>query len=276
LKDRIYTYLLQKLQETHDLREAQQQARLLAEHIEQSLELNSKEDSWQNLTDKVLQRLNEGEPIQYVIGHTWFYTLKLELNHHVLVPRPETEELVHWLLYDYHKGLITSAPSIADLGTGSGCIALAISRQIPKAIITAIDISEEALMLATLNAQSNNLGVAFKRLDILTEPLPGKFDVLISNPPYVSKKEFSDLSPSVRDYEPRIALTPMDDDALIFYRRIAELGKAHLKPNGRIYVELNEFHSREIREIFMQEGYLTDMRQDMQGKWRMLCAIPGL
>ena len=263
----IYSYLHEQLVPVFTARDAEQHAYLLAEFV-----AASNTSDWQSLADRSVERLLKGEPVQYIIGYVWFYHLKLMVTPAVLIPRPETEELVDWLIQDYRKGLIHKSPSILDAGTGSGCIALAISKQITEAIVTGIDVSGEALKVARANAILHQSKADFQCMDILHADLHGVYDVIISNPPYISKEEFSQLSPSVRNFEPAIALTPEENDALIFYRKIAELGKTHLTSHGWIYAELNEFRAEDIRSIFADLGYSTEMRKDMQGKWRMLKA----
>lgn len=247
--------------------EALSLVRILAEHIEAN-----QSDEWRTLADQCLERLIRREPVQYITGQTWFYDLKLNVNPFVLIPRPETEELVDWVVQDYRKGLIHSDPEILDVGTGSGCIALAIKKQIHSAHVEAIDVSPDALAVAMYNAVANEVMIEFRLYDILIEDLDRTFDIIVSNPPYVSQEELDNLSPEVRDYEPVIALAPETGGPLIFYERLVELGKTHLNTGGLIYMELSEFRASEIESLFIAAGYSTELRKDMQGKMRMLKA----
>lgn len=270
-KAALFDYLKSQVANSNEPHEAQRIAGMLGEYL-----LEAHPDTRLALADQLIERIVQGEPVQYVIGYTWFYNLKLEVNSYVLIPRPETEELVDWLVQDVRKGLISNEPDILDVGTGSGCIALALKKQIPGSDITGVDISYEALALAMSNAVANNLMVQFRQYDFLNESPDNLYDAIISNPPYVSQEEYQQISSTVRDFEPLIALTPLSEDPLVFYRVLAEYGRAHLKPNGRMYLELNEFHAEEIRALFIEAEYTTDMREDMQGKWRMLKAGRGI
>lgn len=228
----------------------------------------------QSAAEQCLDRLVQGEPIQYITGYSWFYDLKLTVTPAVLIPRPETEELADWIIRDIHEGLRTTSPDIIDIGTGSGCIALALKKHLPGAHVTATDISADALGIARANAAIHGLEINFLQHDFLHDPLPARYDLIVSNPPYISHAEYAALSGMVRDYEPSVALAPLTDDPLIFYRRIAETGAAHLQEGGSIYVEISEFRPDAIRALFIDHGYHTDLRKDMQGKWRMLKATP--
>lgn len=219
--------------------------------------------------ENAVHRVLLGEPVQYVTGYCWFYHLRLEVNPDVLIPRPETEELVDWIIKDA-SSRDRNNMRILDIGTGSGCIALALKKQMPSAEVTAVDISEGALRTAQQNATANGLDVTFHQINILRQGSVGRFDVIVSNPPYVSEEEFNELSARVKKYEPRIALAPEDDDGLIFYRTLASYGPAQLTDRGRLFLELNEFRAHEIHAIFIENGFQTEMLRDMQGKWRML------
>lgn len=217
----------------------------------------------------ILERLHGGEPVQYVVGCAWFYGRRFEISPAVLIPRPETEELVFWVLEDWRqKGSVR----ILDIGTGSGCIPITLSLEIEQAEVYATDISSEALSIAQLNADNQSIDVSFIQSDLLEDGLIdfGEFHVVVSNPPYVSESEFEKLRTSVKEFEPRIALGHKSGDPLIFYRAIAE--KAMVVAGGAIYVELNEFYVEETRSIFELAGYQVELQKDMQGKYRMLRA----
>lgn len=266
----LHRYILQRLSGKYPRRRAENLTRLLVDHLVDI----TVEDSRTALAEECIRRLEQGEPVQYITGYTWFYHLKLKVNRTVLIPRPETEELVHWIVQDYCDRRIPQNAHILDIGTGSGCIALALKHALPDVQVTALDYSSDALAVAQENAKTHGLEINWLLMDILMEAPGGQFDVIVSNPPYVSADEFASLAAQVRDHEPHFALCPPGGtDALVFYRRIAELYQSILSMEGHIYVELNEFRTSESEQIFAGNHYTTELRQDMQGKWRMLRAI---
>lgn len=206
-------------------------------------------------------------PVQYVLGESWFCGMKFFVNPHVLIPRPETEELVSWIREEGRTG------SILDIGTGSGCIAISLARLVPSAAVTAIDVSDDALQAARKNADSLQAAVSFQQLDFLQEHnwnhLP-VFDTIVSNPPYIRQSESGDMNRNVLDHEPHIALFVPDNDALLFYRKIQAFGRMHLAEGGNIFLEINEALGPETVSLFSSPGYITELRKDMQGKYRML------
>jgi release factor glutamine methyltransferase len=213
-----------------------------------------------------LNRLQQGEPVQYIIGSSEFFGLSFIVNQNVLIPRPETEELVDWILSDNTSD---SALSVIDLGTGSGCIPVALASKQPNWQIEGVDISTAALEVAKQNAIKNNVSVQFKLFDILSESLESEYDIMVSNPPYITQQEKSHMSASTIAYEPNIALFTGNENATIFYERIGKLGKHALKENGRLYFELNEFYADEIQQILENLGYNVTIKKDLQGKPRM-------
>jgi release factor glutamine methyltransferase len=214
-----------------------------------------------------LARLLKHEPVQYVLGYADFYGYKFKVNSSVLIPRPETEELVEWVLSEISKFQST----IMDIGTGSGCIPISIKRERSDVLISAIDISDDALAVAKENAQINKVEVNFKQLDILKEIPVGKYDIIVSNPPYISYDEKNVMSDNVLQFEPHIAL--FADDPLVFYKRIAEVGLSMLNAIGRIYLEVSEYRANETAAIFSQSGYDTIVKKDMSGRERMIKAV---
>jgi release factor glutamine methyltransferase len=264
----LQSFIYSALEGQFDPREVNSVSTILAEHIL----AESGDNDLSALTKNCIDRVNAGEPVQYVVGKTWFYGLHLKVNQFVLIPRAETEELVHWIYEDWCKVDPSEKVSVLDVGTGSGCIGLALKKCLPSTRIMAIDVSEQALRIAAENAQSTDLSITLMRHDILTRDIHVQYDIIVSNPPYVTTIEFDQLPPSVRDYEPQTALIAQHGDSLIFYRRLAEIGQVNLHKKGRLYVELNEFHAEEIDQIFSSAGYQTEMRKDMQGKQRMLKA----
>lgn len=214
-----------------------------------------------------LAALLQHQPIQYVIGKSWFYGLELMVNSHVLIPRPETEELVEWIVND-----VKTAVKILDIGTGSGAIPLALKKELPQADVWSVDISAGALEVAAANAAQLNLVVHFEQIDILSpaQQLP-TFDIIVSNPPYIRESEQADMEEQVVSYEPRIALFVPDHDALLFYRQIGLLAKEKLTQGGRLYFEINEAFGKEVVALLEEQGFINVvLKQDIYGKDRMV------
>ncbi len=224
------------------------------------------------LVEEIINRLRACEPIQYILGETVFYELCLAVGPGVLIPRPETEELVDWIIRENTGQKLR----ILDLGTGSGCIALALSKHLLLAEVSGADISEEALETARKNALQHHAAARFFRYDML-KPFPEpaeRYEILVSNPPYVRESEKRTMLPNVLDYEPYLALFVPDEDPLLFYRAIADLGRRILTDNGRIYCEINEFLPEETAGIFQSRGYQSvEVRKDINGRPRMIKAI---
>lgn len=217
-----------------------------------------------------LQQLKEHKPIQYITGHTQFFGLPFIVNTNVLIPRPETEELVEWVLQDLRgKNL-----NILDIGTGSGCIAVSLARNLPQAKITALDISEAALKTAALNAEENCVQIEFIQADVLKmEKLPAAFDVIVSNPPYVREMEKKEMQRNVLEYEPETALYVEDEDPLLFYRKISQLGAENLQPGGQLFFEINQYLGRETEALLQEKNFQTTLKKDIFGVDRMLKAV---
>ncbi len=217
-----------------------------------------------------LSKLLNYIPVQYITGKAWFYNLCFTVTNSVLIPRPETEELVLEIIQFLKKN---SPKEILDIGTGSGCIAITIKKNVPNAQITALDVSQEALTIAEKNAADNNVAVNFLQLDFLKEenyiPLP-KYDIIISNPPYIPQNEKISLDKNVTLNEPEIALFVPDNDPLIFYKKIMIFAEAHLKKEGRIFLEVHEDFAKETADIFVNANYTVTIKKDMQGKDRMV------
>ena len=222
------------------------------------------------LLQGIIDRLRQGEPLQYIEGKAPFCGMEFAVNSSVLIPRPETAELVDWIVCEH----ATQHPRILDLGTGSGCIAIALSKQLPQATIEACDISAEALTVAKENARMNETPVSFFTHDMLDlgTPLPHSYDILVSNPPYIRQSEAADMSIQVTEWEPHTALFVPDDDALRFYRAIAELGQTEaLRPGGHIYVEINQALGKETVALFKSYEYKdVKLRKDIYGNNRMI------
>ncbi|SCY64068.1 peptide chain release factor N(5)-glutamine methyltransferase [Flavobacterium caeni] len=221
----------------------------------------------------VLEKLKAFEPIQYLIGKTHFFGLTFEVNPHVLIPRPETEELVQWILSNNQIHKSTNL-HLLDIGTGSGCIAVALAKNLPNAQVSAIDVSSEALQIAARNATHNGVTVDFIQKDILqTHDLAASYDVIVSNPPYVRHLEKQEIKPNVLDHEPHLALFVDDHDALVFYRKIANLALQHLSKNGQLYFEINQYLAKETMDMLEQAGFSQlELRKDLYGNHRMVLA----
>ena len=219
--------------------------------------------------NQILEKLKQYIPIQYIIGKTFFFGLEFEVNENVLIPRPETEELVDWILKNNPRN---TALKILDIGTGSGCIAISLAKNLPNAKVYAIDVSEEALATAHKNAKSNNVSVEFLLQNILeTEDLKQQFDLIVSNPPYVRNLEKEEIKQNVLDHEPHLALFVDDHDALIFYRKITELAKENLTQNGQLYFEINQYLGKEMMDLLESNGFQQmELRQDIYGNNRMV------
>ena len=238
--------------------------------------------------------LERQKPIQYIIGETLFYGLLFKVNNSVLIPRPETEELVDWILHEIKSedtrnkdvlnnqnkatSALTSQLNILDIGTGSGCIAISLAKNAPKANIHALDISKDALDLASKNAKLNDVDITFIKHDILSnnpfntgDEEPIKYDIIVSNPPYVLEDEKKQIKANVLDYEPHLALFVNDNNPLLFYEVIATKAKMHLKPNGRIFFEINQYLGSQTYDVLQQHGYSSiELRKDLSGNDRML------
>lgn len=219
----------------------------------------------------IIQQLKDFIPIQYILGETEFYGVKFKVDKHVLIPRPETEELVDWIIKD---AKIFEHPKILDIGTGSGCIAITLSKFIDKSYVTAIDVSEKALLIAQDNARRNKTNIKFIEEDILNYKSTGlqKFDIIVSNPPYVTPAQRIKMSRNVTDYEPELALYVPGKDPLLFYRVITEFACKHLAENGYLYFEINEILGSEIVKLVSEYGFVIELKKDLNQKDRMIKA----
>ena len=225
------------------------------------------------LLEDITSRLQQGEPLQYIEGKTPFCGLEYKVSPAVLIPRPETGELIDWIISEHGNEPLR----LIDLGTGSGCIAITLSKRIPQAMVDACDISSEALAVAEENNERNGATVTFFRHDILDThtPLPHPYDILVSNPPYIMQREAQEMERHVTDWEPHTALFVPDDDALLFYRAIAATGQTEaLRPGGHIYVEINQRLGAETVALFEAYGYKeVTLRRDIYGNERMVKAV---
>jgi release factor glutamine methyltransferase len=214
--------------------------------------------------------------------------MKLKVDEHVLIPRPETEELVEWVVEDVRSKMYdvrnkdtyyvadqsSDNIQILDIGAGSGCIAIALKRELDRAALSAIDISNDALAVARQNADDQKAGISFLQLDFLNEgnwSLLPSFDIIVSNPPYIPENEKNKLAKNVVEYEPHIALFVENNDPFIFYRKMANFAGTHLKQNGKIFVEVHEDFSEEVKQIFAEKNFKTEIKKDLFGRERMIC-----
>lgn len=228
----------------------------------------------------IVHRLLQGEPIQYILGFAPFCGMKVRVCPGVLIPRPETEELVAWIVSDMRAGISDTEPYVLDIGTGSGCIALALARELPQARVSGMDISEPALEVARQNAVSLGLHVEFFRQDILHENTSSgrKWHVMVSNPPYICASEAQQMERNVLDHEPHQALFVPDDDPLLFYRAIARYAREALFPGGRLYFEINRAYVVETVRLLEGSGFSgVEVRKDQFGNNRMVgCRLDSL
>ncbi len=236
-----------------------------------SVHLNPNDILSSDITSRIiaiLDELKKGNPVQYVIGEADFMDMVFEVNADVLIPRPETEELVHWIISNNKN----NSPKILDIGTGSGCIAVSLAKYLSDAQVSALDVSENALKVAKRNALINRVDADFIKGDILeiNEIVGATFDVIVSNPPYVREQEKQLMNRNVTDFEPHLALFVSDNDPLVFYRTIAQKSKNWLNPNGQLYFEINEAFGDEIKDLLISNGYSdVEIRKDINGKDRM-------
>ena len=270
---------LDRLSYLYDLQEIKEIFLLCAEDVLglSRTEIILKKDS--NLDDEViikfdilLSSLEKGIPVQYVLGYSWFYGMKLKVNEAVLIPRPETEELVALILKENRH----RTPKILDIGTGSGCIPIAIKKHLPEAEVWALDISPEALKVASENAQSENCVINFVEADIfLVDKLFAQtnFDLIVSNPPYIPPSEKSAMAANVLDHEPHLALFIPEENPLLFYRVIINFAKERLCKGGKLYFEINRRFSQELKENLVRAEFVeVEIHMDIHGSDRMVSA----
>ncbi len=225
----------------------------------------------QHKIESFIEKLKKFVPIQYILGETEFYGLMFNVNESVLIPRPETEELVDLIRNENDRA---AHLDILDIGTGSGCIAISLKHEFPNAEVEAFDISEEALETARGNADRNKVNVRFSKVDILNAPnFEKKWDIIVSNPPYVLENEKAEIHPNVLDNEPHVALFVPDNDPLLFYRKISEFAKIHLQPGGKLYFEINRAAGKSTVDLLTEMEFTeVELRKDISGNDRMVRA----
>ncbi len=291
--NQAFYQLKEKLQPVYDANESAAIAHIFLEHLtglNKSDRLLKKDtlftERQQLQYDEKSKELVKGKPVQYIINSAWFMGREFLVNEGVLIPRPETEELVQWIVNDHKE---TEKLRVLDIGAGSGCIGLSLTRLLQGAIVTCADISKEAIEVLKTNIEwvltpeekkkgADNITV--KTLDFLNEEKRnkqlGRYDIIVSNPPYIPKKDKVQMHRNVKDYEPEIALFVPDNDPLVFYKAIAQFGKEHMRSNGYIYCELDANHAEECKALFEKAEYENvEIRKDMHDNWRMLKAGIG-
>ncbi len=273
-------YIKTELNNIYDKFEIQSFANIIFQHLLNFSKIDILLKTDTKLTEKtkiqiikIVEELKNNKPIQYIIGETEFYELKLIVSPEVLIPRPETEELVKWIIDD-----ATSKQNIniLDIGTGSGCIAIALAKNLTKAKVSAIEKYKGALDIATQNAELNNVNINFINADILNCKninITTKFDVIVSNPPYVRELEKQFMNKNVLDYEPHSALFVYDNNALIFYDAIADFAIKHMKKTGKLYFEINEYLPTQLTDLLQKKGFVNVIvKKDINDKNRMVRA----
>ena len=227
-----------------------------------------------NIWNDILEQLNAQIPIQYILRSTHFYDMVFDVNKYVLIPRPETEELIDWIIKCNSN---CSDLRVLDIGTGSGCIAIALAKNLTNSVIFAMDVSKNALSTAELNAKKNEVNVTFIEKNILnTSDLEMQFDIIVSNPPYVRNLEKANIQKNVLENEPHLALFVDDEDPLVFYRKIADLAKRSLSKNGQLYFEINQYLGDDMIFLLQNIGFKNvELRKDIYGNDRMIKAIRG-
>lgn len=274
--------LLNSLSALYEQREAANIADLVIEHLtgQRKIDRITKKkflinDQQREKLGRMTTDLLANKPVQYVLSEAWFMNMKLFVNEHVLIPRPETEELVDWIIKDIDKAGMKSI-SLLDIGTGSGCIPISIKKMRADIHTSAIDVSDDALNVAKTNVTQQNTAIDFQLINFLNETewnSLGKYNIIVSNPPYIKSSEATSMNDNVLKFEPHIALFVPDNDALIFYNKIAKFGTTHLKKDGNIYVEINEALGEQVICLFETYSYKNiELRKDMQGKDRMIKA----
>ena len=276
LKD-IQDIFHKELDDLYDFKEVNRFFYLLLDHnfdiqridiiLEPDKVISKKEET---IIFKALDDLKLQKPIQQILGVAYFYGLKFRVNNETLIPRPETEELVDWIIRDCKDKI--KPLKILDIGTGSGCIAITLSKNIPLVEVTAIDISRKALDIAKENALNNHVDINFLQADILKlESLLGEYDIIVSNPPYVRYLEKEQMKSNVVDFEPHAALFVPDQDPLLFYKQIARLSSNHLNQEGNLYFEINQYLAKDTTDMLDEYGFKnTIVKKDLSGNDRMI------
>lgn len=261
------------LQESFDVREADNLFKFTLEDYFKKRYFDVKDyalnDDEIEALNYIYEKISNHFPIQYIFNKADFYGFEFYVDENVLIPRPETEELVHWILNDNNN-----QNSLLDIGTGSGCIPISIKKNKPDWNVSALDVSEKALTIAKQNAVKNEVEIEFILADILNSTFTiqhSQFNVIVSNPPYIPSKEKELMSTSTVQFEPHLALFVPNENPIIFYDKIADFAKQHLEKNGKLYFELNEFNANDVKILLQQKGFQNiEIKKDFSGKDRML------
>ncbi|TDD78870.1 peptide chain release factor N(5)-glutamine methyltransferase [Flavobacterium caseinilyticum] len=273
------SYFIQELTPIYDAGEAESFFYLILEEKQQLKRIDLALQPYLDFSeeqimvwDLILQQLKKEIPIQYLLGKTSFYGLDFQVNENVLIPRPETEELVEWIIERQNSKGKSQQIRILDIGTGSGCIAISLAKNLPNAQVFALDISVKALATAQKNAELNTVNVTFINQNILeTEDLGQQFDIIVSNPPYVRNLEKAEIKKNVLDNEPHLALFVEDNDALIFYKKIADLAQKNLSKNGHLFFEINQYLGKQMIDLLEKMNFSAiELRKDIYGNERMI------
>jgi len=275
-----YMLFTQKLKMIYEDREAENISDWVFEKVTGLKRWERRENQYQQLEENqsnqieiYLEELLQHKPVQYVLNEAWFYKMKFFVDENVLIPRPETEELVEWVISDFKNQKDSKPTNILDIGSGSGCISIALKNELTGINVTAIDVSKKAVAVAEQNAQRLKVNIHFLQINFLNEnewrSLP-IYDSIISNPPYIPMIEKEMLSKNVTEFEPDVALFVENNDPTIFYKKIAAFAKDHLKKDGKIYVETHEEYAKEVKAVFENAGYSAEIKKDIYGKERMV------
>jgi release factor glutamine methyltransferase len=291
--EQLYNEFLIKLQSIYDEREADNINDWIFEKVTSLKKMNRRinkdvevKSDYASQLDKYLKELLLHKPVQYVLNEAWFYKMKFFVNEHVLIPRPETEELVSWIIDDMRSTMfVRKTPfsdgrfddfKLLDIGTGSGCISISLKKNLNNIKVNAIDVSTEALVVAKGNAVRLDTEIDFLQTDFLDEKfwaMHDPYDLIVSNPPYIPENEIEKLSKTVTAFEPPMALFVQSNNPFIFYKKIAKFAQTHLSSKGKIYVEIHEDYYREVEQIFLKHNFKTEIKKDIYGKERMMKAI---
>ena len=284
--DQLYNDFRAKLAQHYEKREAANIADWVFENatglnrldrcLYENIEVNKKSEKQ---IENYLHELLQHKPVQYVLQEAWFYKMKFFVNEDVLIPRPETEELVSWVIENVRSTIYDvrcNELQLLDVGTGSGCIAVSLKKGLENASVTAIDVSGKALSVAKKNADLLQAQINFMEINFVDESLwnmLSMYDVIVSNPPYIPENEKEKLAKNVTAYEPGVALFVQSDSPFIFYEKIAKFAQSHLKQDGEIFVEIHENYSLDTEDIFKSYHFKTEIKEDIYGKKRMIKAM---
>lgn len=283
-----YNDFKEKLKNIYDKREADNIIDWIFENVthlkkaERRISQNTElKETHFHLLQKYVEELLQHKPVQYVLNEAWFFKMKFYVNENVLIPRPETEELVEWIINDVKTETDSNqtaylTPNIIDIGTGSGCISISLKKVLQGANVTGIDVSEKSLSVAKKNMKELNAEINILQIDFLNkterESL-SQYDIIVSNPPYIPIKEREKLEKNVTRFEPGLALFVSDNNPYIFYEKIIKFAQSHLYKNGKVYVEVHEEYAKDVKDIFEKEGFVSAIKKDIYGKERMVKAI---